>query len=182
MAELIDIVDREGMPTGVSLPRDRVHAEGHWHRTVHVWVYNSQGEILVQKRHHAKDSYPGRWDVSSAGHISAGEPVKTSAARELSEELGIEVGESDLVYLFDQEQKEIRPAEKFFDNEIASVFAVRSDVTIDKMALQESEVTAVRFISTETLAKESQTDAFVPHIAEYEKIIRFINTVAEVHS
>jgi hypothetical protein len=54
--------------------RHLVHADGDYHRAVHVWIYvESTGELLLQKRADRKDSWPGLWDISSAGHISAGD-------------------------------------------------------------------------------------------------------------
>lgn len=54
--------------------RNLVHQDGDYHRAVHVWIYaESTGELLLQKRSDNKDSWPGQWDISSAGHISAGD-------------------------------------------------------------------------------------------------------------
>lgn len=54
--------------------RRLVHRDGDYHRAVHVWVYSeSTQELLLQKRADCKASWPGKWDISSAGHISAGE-------------------------------------------------------------------------------------------------------------
>jgi hypothetical protein len=54
--------------------RHLVHADGDYHGAVHVWIYvESTGELLLQKRADRKDSWPGLWDISSAGHISAGD-------------------------------------------------------------------------------------------------------------
>ncbi len=51
-----------------------MHADGDYHGAVHVWIYvESTGELLLQKRADRKDSWPGLWDISSAGHISAGD-------------------------------------------------------------------------------------------------------------
>ena len=85
--ELIDIVRPDGMPAGVVKPREQVHRDGEWHRTVHVWVINGAGELLLQKRADEKASYPGMWDVSCAGHIRAGDTSLKTAVTELAEEL-----------------------------------------------------------------------------------------------
>ena len=177
VTEYIDVVDEQGHSTGITLPRERIHAEGHLHKTVHIWVYNSAKEILVQKRHHAKDSYPGRWDISSAGHISSGESTLSSACRELFEELGIDAKEESLRFLFSQRQSNINPSENFFDNEIASVFAICTDLPISSMRLQETEVSALRYMKTGDLAVESQTELFVPHPIEYAAIIKYVEDV-----
>jgi isopentenyldiphosphate isomerase len=60
--------------------RSEVHRDGDYHRAVHVWIYSeSTGELLLQRRADCKDSWPGQWDISSAGHISAGDSSLFSA-------------------------------------------------------------------------------------------------------
>ena len=89
--ELLDVVDEHGVPTGEVVSRDVAHRTGVRHRTSHVWMLrkkNGRLEILAQKRSENKDSHPGCYDISSAGHIPAGEDFVSSALRELEEELG----------------------------------------------------------------------------------------------
>jgi isopentenyl-diphosphate delta-isomerase type 1 len=89
-SELFDVVDSEDRVTGQAT-RGEVHAQGLLHRSVHILVFNSQGELFLQKRAMTKDENPGYWDSSAAGHVNAGEEYRTSADRELMEELGISV-------------------------------------------------------------------------------------------
>ena len=91
--ELLDIVDEKGNPTGETVPREVAHREGIRHRTAHVWIFRRRGgvvQILLQKRSDNKDSDPGCYDISSAGHIPAGRDYIPSAVRELKEELGVD--------------------------------------------------------------------------------------------
>ena len=69
MAEILDIVDEQGRPTGQTVPRAVAHAEGIRHRTSHVWILRRHAgrvEVLLQMRCQAKDSFPGCYDISSA--------------------------------------------------------------------------------------------------------------------
>ena len=59
------------------------------HRSVHILVFNSDNELFIQKRSMLKDSNPGLWDSSAAGHVDAGEDYLACAKRELGEELGV---------------------------------------------------------------------------------------------
>jgi len=61
------------------------------HRAVHILVFNSSGELFIQKRSMSKDNDPGLWDSSAAGHVDSGEDYYDCAIRELGEELGIRV-------------------------------------------------------------------------------------------
>ncbi|XP_052478130.1 nudix hydrolase 3 isoform X6 [Gossypium raimondii] len=72
--EYLDVLTKTGKKTGVSKPRGDVHRDGDYHKAVHVWIFaESTQELLLQKRADCKDSWPGLWDISSAGHISAGD-------------------------------------------------------------------------------------------------------------
>ncbi len=88
--EWLDIVDENGNPTGETVSRGEAHLKGIPHRTSHVWIVRMRDgklQILLQKRSDDKDSYPGCYDISSAGHIPAGVDFIPSSVRELEEEL-----------------------------------------------------------------------------------------------
>lgn len=72
-------------------PRSYVHAHGLLHRAVHVLVFNSRGEIFLQKRSMKKDRQPGVWDSSCSGHVDSGETYDETAVRELREEIGLDL-------------------------------------------------------------------------------------------
>jgi len=86
--ELLDVVDTEDRVIGVKTRGD-IHALGLMHRAVHILVFNSEGELFLQKRSMTKDENPGQWDTSCAGHVDSGESYLDCAVRELQEELGI---------------------------------------------------------------------------------------------
>ena len=97
--EFFDIVDEKGIPTGETIERIQAHKKGVRHRTAHIWIVreqNGKAQLLLQKRSAEKDSFPGRFDTSSAGHIQAGDEPEESAIRELHEELGIRAAKEDL--------------------------------------------------------------------------------------
>ncbi|XP_061981335.1 nudix hydrolase 3-like isoform X2 [Populus nigra] len=99
--ERLDVLNKTGQKTGISKPRGEVHRDGDYHRAVHVWIYSeSTQELLLQRRADCKDSWPGRWDISSAGHISAGDSSLVSAQRELQEELGISLPKDAFEHIF----------------------------------------------------------------------------------
>jgi isopentenyldiphosphate isomerase len=98
-AELLEVFDRDGQPTGRAKARGAVHIDGDWHLAFHCWILRGDGrEIVLQQRSRAKDSYPGCWDAAAAGHWRFGESP-AEAAREIAEELGIEVRFEDLLYV-----------------------------------------------------------------------------------
>jgi isopentenyldiphosphate isomerase len=86
--EIFDVVNAADEVIGRDT-RSRVHALGLMHRAVHVLVFNSQGEVFLQKRSMKKDRMPGRWDSSASGHLNTGEDYDPCALRDLREEIGL---------------------------------------------------------------------------------------------
>lgn len=88
--ELLDVVDENDNCVAVRT-RGEIHALGLMHRAVHILVFNSRGELFLQKRSMKKDEQPGKWDSSAAGHVDSGEEYHACALREIHEELGIKM-------------------------------------------------------------------------------------------
>lgn len=86
--EIFDIVNEHDQVIG-RLARPEVHRQGLRHRAVHIFIYNQRGDIFLQKRSQTKDTFPGAWDSSAAGHLNCGEDYDTCALREVEEELGV---------------------------------------------------------------------------------------------
>ncbi len=86
--EIFDVVNERDEVIGRK-PRSEVHRLGLMHRATHVLVFNSPGQIFLQKRSQKKDRQPGRWDASASGHVDSGEDYDACALRELGEELGL---------------------------------------------------------------------------------------------
>jgi 16S rRNA (adenine1518-N6/adenine1519-N6)-dimethyltransferase len=87
-AERFLVVDENDLPLG-DAPRQEVHGNNLRHRAVHLFIFNQQGELFLQKRSRWKDRHPLLWDSSAAGHVDAGEDYDQTARRELEEELGV---------------------------------------------------------------------------------------------
>jgi isopentenyldiphosphate isomerase len=88
--EIFDVVNERDEVIG-QRPRREVHRLGLKHRAVHVLVFNSRGEVFLQKRSLKKDRESGKWDSSTSGHVDSGEDYDACAVRELREEIGLEV-------------------------------------------------------------------------------------------
>lgn len=166
--ELIDIMNEDGSPANYVADRNYVHSAGLWHSTVHIWIIrkNAEGktELLLQKRALHKDSHPGCYDISSAGHISAGEGVIESAVREIGEELGICADERDFEYVgvrkakFDSEFY----GKPFHDRELSHVFIYRKPINESSLKLQESEVQSVMWTEFDECRRAVKFNS-IPH-------------------
>lgn len=86
--EMFDVVDENDVPVATASRAD-VHARNLIHRSVHVFIFNKRGDLLLQKRSALKDLCPGLWDSSVGGHLDVGEAYQAAAIRELAEEMGI---------------------------------------------------------------------------------------------
>lgn len=86
--EIFDVVDEQDCVLRQET-RSNVHAQNLLHRAVHILIFNSAGELLLQKRSALKDLHPHLWVTSCSGHVDAGETYEKAAVREISEELGL---------------------------------------------------------------------------------------------
>lgn len=172
--ELFDIVDEEGAPTGETVERTLAHSQGIRHRTAHVWLlrrYQEGIEILLQKRSQGKDSFPGCYDISSAGHIPAGVDYIPSALRELKEELGEEAFPDELILCG---VRHIRYEENFYgrpfrDNQVSRIYLLWRDKEPDDFTLQKEEVEEVKWFGFYRLIELVQENA-IPHCIMMEEL------------
>jgi len=88
--EIVSIVDSTNTVIG-AMPRNQMRAQSVIYQVTYILVFNSGGDLLVQRRTDTKDVYPGLLDLAAGGVVLAEESYEVSAARELEEELGISV-------------------------------------------------------------------------------------------
>lgn len=157
--ELFDILNEDGSPSGRVSERGVSHREGSLHPTVHTWIVrereNNRFDVLLQKRSADKDSYPGCYDISSAGHVSAGDDYPESAVRELEEELGLTIIAEELEHVgcHRGHKESVFYGKPFIDNELSHVYVYRGSVDISALKLQESEVEGVIWMDYEECLK-----------------------------
>ena len=105
--EKFPLVDENGVVIG-SATRGECHDGSKLlHPVVHLHVFNSKGELYLQKRPAWKDIQPGKWDTAVGGHMDYGETPEQALRREVSEELGITDFEPEFVdkYVFDSKRE-----------------------------------------------------------------------------
>lgn len=161
--ELFDILNEDGTRTGLVRERGVAHLEGSLHPTAHVWIVRKKEggwDLLLQKRSACKDSNPGCWDISSAGHVEAGDDYLPSAIRELAEELGIRAREEELhfVGMRRAQFEDVFYGRPFRDNELSAVYIYREPVDETALSLQESEVEAVRWMDYRECWRQVEED------------------------
>lgn len=167
--ELIDMLNDDLTVIKTCLKSD-AHKNGWFHASVHIWFYTDDGQLLLQKRSPDKIAFPDLWDISVAGHISAGEDAITSALRETEEEIGLTISESDLLMIGDFKEKHQHRSD-FIDNEIYHIYIGKLLVDLNQLKIQEEELTALKLISIEdfkkALSKPDSGKFYVPHYPAY---------------
>jgi isopentenyldiphosphate isomerase len=146
--EYFDVYDENGNKTGDVVERKEAHTKGICHKVVHVWVINSNNEVLLQKRSKDKDLNPDMWYVSLGGHIQSGEDNKQTIIREFNEELGLDISSeiNDVSYLYTFKEVIIANDGAFIDHSFYDVYILRMELNLDELILQDDEVQEVKFL------------------------------------
>lgn len=163
MIELVDVLTPDGAPAGIVKAKADVHRDGDWHLAAHVWIVTSDGRLLLQRRAFVKESWPGMWDISVAGHVSSGEHAVEAVLREAREELGLTLAPADLRHLGRLRYQAVINGGTYIENEYHEVFLATRDVDVAALKLDPQEVAEVRLVAKDELDRYE----LVPHPEEY---------------
>lgn len=167
--EYFDVLDENGNKTGEIKLRSEVHRDSNWHKSVHIWILNDNGDVLLQRRCPTKDSNPNMLDISCAGHLSAGDESLDAAIREIKEELNLDIGKEELQFI-KTIKKSSKYTESFINNEFSDMYILRTNKEITDMRYQEEEITEIFFVSYKKfkeMVKNRQPD-LLRHEEEFE--------------
>ena len=155
--ELVDLYDENRVPLGRVAERHAKKAPGEYRVVVQVCIFNSLGQLLIQRRSPEKTVWPELWDVSVGGGVDAGESSRRGAEREVLEELGYEL---DLTGL--------RPAVTVdFEGGFDDFFVVTRDLDLRNLRLQKEEVSDVRWVTLEETLAMLDSGTFIPYPASF---------------
>lgn len=148
MDEKIDALDSEGRKTGEVIWKSEAHRRGIWHRCFHCWVTGMDEDgnpyLLIQRRAAKKSTWPGRLDVTVAGHLAAGEE-KLDGLRELEEELGLSPDPGRLIPMGTRRIEQEIP--QGCDRELHDIYLLEDETPPEDLRLQEEEVESVLLLS-----------------------------------
>lgn len=147
---MLDIYTRDGRPTGRKAVRGAALPPEDFRLGAHIYLYDSQGRFLLQKRAEARKSWPGEWEITM-GHVLAGESTFECALREVREELGVDLPPENLVKVYRWLEKGPQM--------LTDVFFACIDVPEGGFTLQREEVSEVKW------AAKAEMLAFVANMA-----------------
>lgn len=149
--ELLDVYGEDGIETGEVLTKSEIHKNGILHKSAQVWLLSSSGNLLLQKRSLSKKLDPNKWSVPG-GHVDTQEESKVAAAREVFEEMGIELASESILYLGTVRSFE-QPASDFTENELLDVYVAPIFVDVSDVRLND-ESSEVKYFSVVELENQ----------------------------
>ena len=155
LQELFPIVDEDGRVIG-SINRKQAHDGSKiLHPVVHLHLFNSKGELYLQKRPEWKDIQPGKWDTATGGHVDYGESIDHALRREVGEELGVTDFEAHFMdkYVFNGKQ----------ERELVYVYKTTYDGAV---CPNPNELAGGRFFSKDEIMDRMGKDFFTPNFEE----------------
>lgn len=162
--EMFPIVDEDGNITGAATRGECHSGSKLLHPVVHLHVFNSNGDLYLQRRPLWKDIQPGKWDTAVGGHVDLGENVEQALEREVREELGINIKELSTPperiaqYVFESAR----------ERELVFVHRCTYDGDITPSA---EELDGGRFWSQQELNDAFGTETFTPNFeSEYQRV------------
>ena len=145
-----DIFDKNGQPTGKTVPRGNLRLRsGEYHMVVHIWIKGEDGRWLIQRRSPQKRPMANEW-AATGGSVIAGENSLSAAKRELFEELSIDIPPEDFKFI----------NRVFRKHSFVDVWQVVFRGNINELKLQKEEVACVKWVSSEELCQMIQNGLF----------------------
>jgi 8-oxo-dGTP diphosphatase len=171
--EFLDIVDENNELTGERELRSKVHAEGIWHRTVHIYLFrrsNDAIEFLVHLRSPFKDLRPNCWDTRFGGHIQSGSTLEKGVRAELKEEIGLDVDKYKLLEGFWRKSGEMP------NQEFSKIYFLEYTGDVADLKFNDGEVQEVKWLSIQSIKDSmiNNLEQWAPGIKGFTEISDYL--------
>ena len=168
--EIIDLYNGKREKLNKTFIREDGEPEdGEYKLSVHVWILNNRGEILIQKRNENLKRNPGKW-AFTGGIVDSGETSVEGAIRESKEELGIDIDKNKIELLLSCKR----------EHGFVDVWLVKDNIEINNLVLQKSEVSEAKWVSIEELKRLIDDEQFVKSVDLYYDL--FVKLLKKCHN
>lgn len=150
--ELVDVLNMKKEHMGYTKDRKQLE-DGEYRLSIHIWITNSKGEFLIQRRSANKSMFPNMWN-ETGGASMAGETSAETCAREFEEELGIKPNMESAKLV-----GTIKRVKDFID-----VWHIKQEINIDDIKMQVEEVSEVKWVTLDEIKRLINFKEFVPTI------------------
>ncbi len=145
--ELVDVLDKNGQPTGRKATIDEVCDQGYWHNSVHAIIITEDNRIVAQKRSRDIIMNPNLIELSAGGIVSAGEKPEQAIRREVKEELGIGVAEREVILINTRTYNKHYPRLNKTAKTFLHTYVIKLREPITHTHLQSSESAQIYFLT-----------------------------------
>lgn len=152
MEELFDVLNEKGQYTGRVETRQKCHKEGLWHKAVTLFILNSKGQVLLQKRSANKKMWPNMWDITAGGHVLTGEFGFEAIMRECKEELGITLNKNEITFI--GTAISINEQNDIINKHFNEFYIANKEIDETKLHLQQEEVVDVKWIEKDEIIEK----------------------------
>ena len=151
--EIVDIYDGKKNKTGKTVERSEKPILGEYRLSIHIWITNSKGEILIQRRSANKKMFPNMWNETGGAAISK-ETSEMTCAREFEEELGVKpnMNKAELIGTIKRKY------------DYVDVWYIKQDIDLKDIKMQKDEVSEVKYVTLQELNQIIENKEFVPTI------------------
>ena len=170
--EMLDLYTKDRVRTGKTIVRGTKIPQGFYRLVVHVCIFNSKGEMLIQQRQPFKNGWSNLWDITVGGSAIAGDTSQTAAEREVLEEIGYPLS-----------LEGVQPSLTInFSNGFNDIYLVHRDIDIASLKLQYEEVQAVRWAAMEDIFRLIDEGVFIPYHKSLIELVFFMRTHDGTHT
>jgi len=162
--EYYDILDVFRRRTGRVRPRGEAMVPGEYRHGAEIWIFHTDGRLMVTRRHLEKDGYPGKWECTG-GLVTTGETTFNTILREAEEEIGIKFTPNDIR----------KVATKLCGREYLDIYTAKTDRPIDSLKLKPTEVIEARYVTWTELKAMLDSGKFIENV--YKRLMEFRSLV-----
>lgn len=154
---VLDVLRR---PTGRIRMRGEKLAAGEYRHGAEIWIFHTDGRLMITRRHTEKDGYPGMWECTG-GLVTAGETTFDTIIREAEEEIGIKFRPGDIT----------KVCTKLCGQEYLDIYTAKTDRGTETLKLQPTEVIDARYVTWAELKAMVDSGEFIPNV--YRRLMEF---------